>query len=555
MARLDRLNIAREIAQFGAVLGREFSYELLHATAGIDEVRLQHGLAQLIEAELVYIQGFPPDAQYTFKHALVQDAAYESLLKSTRREQHRRVATVLIEGFADTAGRQPELVAYHYTEAGLVAQAIPYWQEAGQRAVERSVHLEAIAHLRKGLTLVETLPDTTPHIHQELSLLTTLGPALMATKGFGASEVEETYVRARELCNEIGDAHLLFAALRGLWVFFVVRGPVPQAYALGEELLALAEREREPAFFIEAQHALGQSFFMHGEFSLSRKHCEQGIAIYDPQQHKKHATLYGSDPKVSCLFWLSVSLWYLGYPDQAVKRAEEALSFAQTLAHPVSLAYGFQCLASVHQYRGEGQAAQDKAAATIDLSAAQGLPFWLAFGTIVHGWALAKQGHNPEGIASMRQGLVDWRATGAGLWGPYYLTPLIEVYRREGRVVEETAALQDAFEEMQKTEEYIYKAELFRLQGEHLLRTGVEADESRVQSEAEACFHEALLVARQQEAKSLELRAAMSLAQLWQRQGKRTEAQKLLSAVYNWFTEGFDTQDLQDAKALLEELG
>lgn len=555
MARLDRLATVREVVQIGATLGREFPYELLQAVWPVDETGLQQALAKLVEAEVLYQRGLPPQARYLFKHALIQDAAYQSLLKSRRQQHHRQIARVLEERFPATAETQPELLAHHYTEAGLVAQAIPYWQQAGQRAIERSANVEAIAHLTRGLELLQTLPNTPERVQQELGLHITMAAPLIAGKGYAAPEVEQTYTRARELCQQLGETRQLFTVLRGLWVVYAVRGKSLQtARELGEQLLTLAENVQDPGLLLEAHHALGQTFFLLGEFTRAREHCEQGIALYDPQQHHAHVFLYGSDPGVACLFWAASTLWFLGYPDQALQRSHEVLTLAQQLSHPLDLVYGFQSVASLHQFRREGPAAQAQAEKTMMLSTEQGLPFWLAFGTFVRGWALAVQGQGEEGIAQMRQGITAWQATGAYIWQLYYLVPLAEAYGQRGRPEEGLRVLDEALVAVCEVGERTNEAELYRLKGTLTLQAKGQSLKSEVEEEAEACFHKAIEIARRQSAKSLELRAVMSLARLWLQQGRRAEARQLLAGVYGWFTEGFDTKDLQEAKVLLEEL-
>jgi predicted ATPase len=334
MARLDRLGAARAVAQLGATLGREFSYEVVRAISPVDEATLQCQLAQLVQAELLYQRGALPQARYAFKHTLIQEAAYQSLLKSTRQVYHQRIAQVLEAQFSDIVAMQPELLGHHYTEAGLSVQAIPYWQRAGQRAIERSTHVEAIAHLRKGLELLRTLPDTPERWQHELDVQLALGPALMATKGFAAPDVEHVYTRARELCQQVGETPQLPRVLRGLWLFYSIRAEFEIARELGEQLLALAQRMQDPALRVEAHRALGETLLRLGELAQARTHLEHAIALYNPQHYHSHAFLYGQDPGVTSFSFAARVLWLLGYPDQACKRNHEALTLAQKLAHP-----------------------------------------------------------------------------------------------------------------------------------------------------------------------------------------------------------------------------
>ena len=381
----------------------------------------------------MYQRGLPPQAKFMFKHALIQDAAYQSLLKSKRQQLHRQIAQVLEEQPSDARETQPEFLAHHYTEAGLIEQAIPYWQRAGQKAVEHSANVEAIGHLTKGLELLKALPDTSPHAQQELMLQITLGAPLIAAKGYAAPEVKKTYNRALELCQQQGETPYLATVLRGLWVYHVVAGNLETARNLGEQLFTLAQDTQDSALLLEAHHALGQTLFHLGDFIAAREHCEQGSALYDPRVHHSHVFIYGTDPGVACLFWGALTVWFLGYPDQALERSRKAYTLARQLAHPLDLAYGSQAVASVHQYRREGQSARTHAEATMGNSVAQGLPFWLAFGTFVYGWALADLGQEEIGIAHMHQGMSAWQATGAKIWQVYYLVPLVEAYGRRNQ--------------------------------------------------------------------------------------------------------------------------
>ena len=549
MARLDRLATVKGLAQLGATLGREFSYELLRAVSPWDEATLQRGLHQLVEAEFLYQQGLPPQATYVFKHALIQEAAYQSLLKSTRQQHHQRIAEVLEARFPDRCETQPELLAQHYTEAGVMVQALSYWQRAGQRALQRSAHVEAISHLMKGLEVLKALPDGAERAQQELNLQTTLGPALMAIKGFAAPEVGQAYARARALCRELGDTPQLFPVLHGLWRFYVNRAEFQTARELGEQLLTLAQHLRDRALLLDAHRAVGQTAFWLGDMTRSRAHMEQGIALYNAQQSPTHAVLYVSDSGVVCRSFVAWALWLLGYPDQAQQSIHEALILAQELAHPFSLAYALTFATIVHWFRREGPAAQEYIEAAMTLARIQEFSDFLALGTLLGGWVLAEQGQREEGIAQIHQGLDAYRATGAEVFRPSFLAILAEAYGKAGQSEEGLTVLAEALATAHTTGGHWWEAELHRLKGELRLQQAAESGD-----EAEACFHQALDVSRHQEAKSLELRAAMSLSQLWQQQGKRAEAYELLAPIYGWFTEGFDTADLQEARTLLEEL-
>jgi predicted ATPase len=447
----------------------------------------------------------------------------------------------------------------HFERGRDTKRAIHYLQHAGENAKRRSAHREAISLLTKGLELLKTLPDTSDHAQQELTLQITLGSALVVTRGYAVPEVVKAYTRARELCQHLGETPQLFPTLWGLWIFYLVRGELQTARELGEQLLSLAQRAQDPVLLLEAHDALGQTFFCRGEFAPARAHLEQGIALYDPQQHRALAFMYGEqDPGVGCLNHVARTLWFLGYPEQALGRIQESLTLAQELSHPHNLAITLFFAALVHQYRREVQAVQERAEAVIRLSTEQGFPTGLAWGTFLRGWALAEQGQAEEGIAQVRWGTAAWQATGAEVELTYYLVLLAEAYGKAGQADKGLAALADAPAMIDKTGDQRWETEVYRLKGELLLAQ----EGSRLQAvglrekteEAEECFHKAIEGARKQQAKSLELRATISLARLWQRQGKHHVARNMLSEIYGWFTEGFDTKDLQEAKTLLEEL-
>jgi class 3 adenylate cyclase/predicted ATPase len=549
MARLDRLVTAKGIAQFGATIGRQFSYELLQAVSQLDASTLQRELGRLVEAEIVYQRGLPPQSTYVFKHALIQDAAYESLLKSTRQHYHQHIAQVLESQFPEIAEAQPELLAQHYTEAGLIEQSVAYWYKAGQRASERSAHIEAISHLRQGLALLPTLPETPERLQREVDLYLALGASLIATKGYAAPEVGQTYTRALQLCEYLDNPYQLFPALRGLWNYALVRAELQTAYALGEQLLTLAQQSQDAAMLVAAHRALGTTLFHLGAFTSAHTHLAQGLALYDPHEHRAAAFLYGEDAGVICHSFAARTLWHLGYPAQGLARVDEALALVQQSAHPFNLSFVLSFAAVLHQFRREMRAAQERAAAAISLTTEQGFPQWRALGFVLHGWALVHHGQVQDGIEQIQQGLIDFRATGAELWRPYWLMLLAEAHGVLGEPEAGLTVLTEALTVVDTTGARVWEPELYRLKGVLLLQQSPDN-----QAEAENCFHHALEIARSQQAKSLELRAATSLARLWQQQGKRQEAYDLLAPVYGWFTEGFDTADLQEAKALLEAL-
>ena len=549
MARLDRLVTAKAVAQYAAVIGRQFAYDLLSTVSQLDESTLQRELGRLVEAEIVYQRGVPPQATYVFKHALIRDAAYQSLLKSTRQQYHQRITHVLEERFPAISGTQPELLAYHCTEAGLSEQAVAYWYKAGQSAIQRSTHMEAIAHLRQGLELLQTLPETPQRLQREVDMHIALGASLTATKGHAAPEVGQTYLCAQHLCAHLEDPYQLFPVLRGLWNYYNVRAELQMAHALGEQLLALAQQVRDAAMLCAARRALGSTLLSLGIVADAQTHFAQGIALYDPQQHRAAVFLYGEDAGVICHIYAAWTLWFLGYAEQGRTQMDEAVTLAQHVAHPFSLSFALVSAAMFHQYRREECCTQDRAEAAISLATAQGFPPWMAHGFILRGWALAHQGQAQEGIEQLHQGIIAYCATGAELFRSYWLALLAEAQGIIGEPEAGLTVLTEALTVVDKTSVRWYEAELHRLKGTLLLQQS-----SDNHPEAEHCFQHALEIARTQQAKSFELRTATSLSRLWQQQGKHQAAHDLLASVYNWFTEGFDTADLKDAQALLDEI-
>jgi predicted ATPase/class 3 adenylate cyclase len=550
MARLDRLAAVKALAQLGATLGREFSYELLQAVSPWDEATLRHGLHRLVAAEFLYQQGVPPQARYLFKHELIKETAYHSLLRSTRQQYHQRIAQVVEEHFPELCRTQPELVAQHYTAAGCPEQAVVYWQRAGEYASEHSAHLEAIRHVTTGIELLQRLPETSEHTQQALTLYIALGAALQITKGIGAPEAERAYAQARALCQQVGETPALAPVLFGLWRYYMRRPQLRTAREIGDSLLSLAQRAHDPALAVVAHYALGVTWFYLGALPAARQHLEDGIASYMPEQRRTPAFRFGQDPGVGCRANAAITLWLLGYPDQALVHLHEALALAHTLVHPFSQASARCVAAMVFQLRGDVPAVHEQAEAAVVLSTEQGFTLWVAIGMIWRGWALALRGRGEVGMAQVRQGIADWRrTTGTALTVPYLCTMLVDVCNHLGHPDDGLQALAEAHTLVEQLEERWWEAEIHRLRGVVLLRQRGTPPE-----EAEPWLQRALDVARRQEAKALELRAAMSLGRLWQQQGKRQEAYDLLAPIYHWFTEGFDTADLQEAKALLDTL-
>jgi class 3 adenylate cyclase/predicted ATPase len=558
-ARIDRLTpAAKHLLQVAAVLGMQMTEPLLQAVLGWADVELYTCLQQLQTAELLYETRMVPVRTYTFKHALTQEVAYQSLLTHARQQYHQHIAQVLTERFPDRAAIQPELVAQHYTAAGLPAAALPYWQRAGQQAHQRSANLEAVQHLTKALELLHKLPETPARHQQELDLQLALGPALIATKGTAAPEVAQTYARARVLCAQVGDTPRLFSTLRGLCRLYRNQGAFATARELGEELVRLAECETAPTPRLEAYEVHGTTLFYLGEYSSALTHFAQGIALTDPAMQRALALRHGVAPGMLCLALAALALWCLGYPTQAVRRCQEALSLAQELAHPYSLAFAQNFAASLHYRRRDVLAVQAQAEALLTLATAQGFPHLVGYGACWRGWVLTMQGQGAAGLAQIQQGLAAIEATGQVLSRPRCLGLLAEAAGHVGQVEEGLRLMGEALTAFKAHGHGDLLAEAYRLQGELLLAQEGKRRQAKGKGQkleaAAACFQQALTVARHQRAKSWELRAALSLARLWQRQGKRQAAADLLAPIYGWFTDGFDTADLQEAKALLAAL-
>jgi len=554
MARLDRLASVKEAAQLGAAIGREFSYALLRAVSRLSDTTLQETLGQLLGAELISQRGSVPDSIYSFKHALIQDTAYASMLRSTRQQVHQRIAQVLETQFAETVETQPELVAHHYTEAACHQEAAVYWRRAGERASAGSAYVEAVAHFQKGLEMLQPLPETAERAELELAHQVGLGTSLIVSEGWTAPAVEQAYVRAYELCQQLGEPPVLISVLQGLRRLYALRGDrdtSQKARELGEQLLVLAQRQNDTALLQEAHWALGQTLYYLGELSATRRHLEQSSAFYTPRSLVSQASRDQAGTQIACLFFTDLTSWMLGYPDQALRTSYDGLALAHELSHPFTLAFAFEQVAMIHQFRREVQATRQQAEAMIALADEQGFAVFAPVGTILLAWTLTMEGERQEAITQIGQAIATLRAGFDKInpdWALHYAR-LAEAYGAVGQTEEGLRSVADALALIDNTGFRVYEPELHRLRGELLLQqTGSDP------SQVESCFHQALNVARRQQAKSWELRAATSLARLWQSQGKRSEALDLLTLVYGWFTEGFDTADLKDANVLLMEL-
>jgi predicted ATPase len=548
MARLDRLGPAREVAQIGAAIGRDFSYELLAAIAGLSDPALEQTLSQLAEAELVFVRGQPPEAVYSFKHVLVQDAAYGSLLRDKRRQLHRKIAEAVERQTPEIASARPELLARHWTEGGFPERAVPLWLEAGRLAVARSTLKEAATHLGRGLALLASLPEGPDRDRMELSLQTTLGSALINLRGYAAEETGRAFARARELCLALGDREQLFPVLFGHWVVQLLRGGTKEL-ELAEELLRLAESVGDAESRAAAHRAMGITLFCMGRLIEACDHLERTLALLDEAQAPTSPlTWYPFDPRAATLNHYAVALGLCGYLDRARMHSREALARARQLHHLGTLVQGLSLAAIVQRLTRNTAAVAELGEELVSLAAEQGLPMWLGYGYAARGWALGEAGCAEEGITAVSEGINLLRHAGAGRVLANFHLLASQLYIQAGRVTEAPAVAEEGLRLASAHHDHWVAADLHRSRGEALRLMGLVED-------AERAFGEAIQVARQQDARLWELRASMSLARLWRDQGKRTEARDLLTPVYGWFTEGFDTPDLKDAKALLDELG
>lgn len=550
LARLDRLGAQKQIAQVGAVIGRSFTFKLLSALLPKDQAGLEQALQGLVKANLIVEHGKPPEASYTFTHALLQEAAVACLLHTDRRTIHRRIAQTLEKGFPETVEAEPELLALHYAGAGLAEPACRYWQMAAEKALARSANVEAANHLGKALAVLDGLPQGQARDERELELQTRLGATLTTIKGFAAPEVAATYDRARILCQGSQASGQRFSILRGLWVYDLVRADWQAAGDLAEEMLALARSQHDIGYELESYRALGMTFLWRGKFAPAREHLEGGRRLYDPEQHRIHAVRYGNDPGVACMVHEAFALWVLGYADRALATSRSAVMLARHLGHPFSLVQALVYSTFIHQCRGEVHVIRKLAEEARSLAVEHGFPFWRAEASMMAGWAMAVQDEGKEGLSVLREGMADFLATGARMDRPRWLAILAEAYRINEQPREGLKAVGEALKIVDETKECFFQARLCQLKGELLLNEG--ALENTVP--AEMLFQEALAIARHQRARSWELRAATSLARLWCAQSRRREAHELLAPVYEWFAEGFDTADMMDAKLLLDEL-
>jgi predicted ATPase len=518
--------------------------------ASVDEPTLQAELAKLVQAEILYPKGPLPRCTYIFKHALLEDALYNALVKSKRQQFHQRIAAVLEERFPHTTETQPELLAHHWTEAGQAEPAIGYWLKAGLRSRERAAESEAIGHLTRGLTLLETLEETRERDEQKLKILTTLAPAYIAVRGYAAPEVGPILNRAHELCHRIGDELQQFGIMLGNWEWHLVRGDLRPSVGLAAEGMTLAERRNDPGMLMEAFFMRGATMFYRGQFAEARACYETAVAGYDDRARTRlWATHTGHNAGVTHRCYLALVLWHLGYPDQALRLDREMRELARTIGHAFTTGHAIDFTAFLYHYCRLGAEVQAAAEEELALATDQGFQLWHACGTLHKGAGLLLLGRREEALALLLKGFNAFRATGTGVRVPAYLGILGDAYTQTGRFEDAHHALNEGLEVAEKNDVRCHEAELHRLKGELLL-----AESPDQMAAAEECFRQAIEAARRQGSKGWELRTTMSLARLWQRLGRRADAHAALAAIYSTFAEGFTTPDLVEALALLEAL-
>jgi class 3 adenylate cyclase/predicted ATPase len=555
MARLDRLGPAKEVAQIGAAIGRQFSHDQLAAVVRKPAPELESALHRLIAAGLLFQQGVLPHATYLFKHALVQDAAYGTLLREVRRALHARIAETLESEFAEIAESQPELLARHCTDAGLIEKAARLWGKAGQRSLARSALAEAAAQLSRALAHIAALPATKALRREEIKQQIGLTNALMHTKGYAAVETKASLNRARSLIEQaegmgepLEDPLLLFSVLYGFWGASFIAFDGSAVRELATQFLALAEKQGAGVQLMIGHRLMGSSLLFTGDIAQGRTHCDEAIALYDPAVHRPLATSFGQDVRVSILCYRSWARWVLGYPYAALADTEQALKDAREIGHAATLMYALQFAPFINMCCGSHAAASGLADELVALADEKGALLWKAFGLMNQGCLFTLAGQASDAVAKMTSGITAFRATGAKVWLPWNLAFLARAYADAGQFDDASRGIAEALKTVETTKEKWSEAEIQRMAGEIALFGEPDA------AKAETYFEHALAIARAQQAKSWELRAAKSMARLWRDQGKRDEAHDLLAPVYGWFTEGFDTLDLKEAKALLDTL-
>ena len=550
MARLDRFAPVKDIAQIGAAIGREFCYELIEAIAPMSKAQLDDALSQLSDSGLAFRRGTPPDAVYTFKHALVQDAAYDSLLKSRRQELHGKIARVIEERFPSSKDTEPEVIAHHYTQAGLLTDAIPNWLRAGQAALARMALSSAIAHLEAGLRLIDSAPASVQRDDWELQLRTTASVAWEAYRGWPAPQITEVLLPALPLAKRARQPQVLGRTLWGLWVNPLTQGRIAESLRWANELLSLVETTADESFTLVAHMTAMVTHFWLGNLRTAKMHGDTILVMYDPARHGHIALAMNHDPKTLTGLYASHWLWMLGYPDEAARVAEERDVHARAIGHPFDRGFALTTGSHVFEYRGEPERQYALADEAVRLGREHSMPFLSEIlAPLMIGVSMVRSGRIEKGLGLMNTGFELWDGSGARIWSPYTKSIMAEANALSGEIDKAIGLVDTMLEQVERPDwdERSHLAEVLRLKGWMLsLKGDLEG--------AEQNYLASLDWAREQQAKSWELRTSTSLAKLWQGQGKRKEAHDLLAPVYDWFTEGFNTKDLKEAKALLEEL-
>ena len=549
VARLDQMSCDRDVVQIAATIGREFDYMLLAAVVKVDEETLQRELGKLLSAGILYARGQPPASIYTFKHVLIEEALYSATSEARKRQFHLQVAEAIETRFGQLLETQPEMVAEHLAVAGATEKAVGFCLKAGMRSRDRFAHTEAISHLSKGLKLLETLEPSAARDNRELELLGALGTTYIAARGYAAPEVGPIFHRARALCERVEQRPELFTMMWGNFAYHIVRGDFRICSELADEALAFGERFQDPGILMEALFLKGLTRLYRGDFAGAQECCARAIEEFDDRERTAFwARQVGEDAGVTHRCYLALALWHLGFADQALSLNKEMVQLARSINHPFSLEYALHHTGWLHQHCRLGAKAQAAGDEQIRIATEQAFLFWHATGTLYSASGILLQGQLEPGIRLLQSGLDAYRATGAELAVPYYLSILADACLRAGRLAEARSALQEAFSYVEKNDERFQEAELQRLEGEIMLA------ESGNQTIAAECFQRAVATARRQQSKAWELRAMISLARLWRKQGRSEKAFEALSLVHGTFTEGFTTPDLMDAAALLESL-
>ena len=545
MARLDQLGAVKEVVQLAAVVGREFSYELISSVCSLDKPTLKKELNSLVEADILEVKEDLKDKKYIFRQVLIQDAAYNSILKSKRQDLHKKIAGILEKQFKAFVESHPQILAYHYTRAKIFNKAIDFHLNSGKLLVQQSAHRDAISQLRKGLQLLEHIDEEKTRNKLELDLQITLGIPLLATKGYGAEEVGKVYERARDLSQKVGDIPQLFPALVGQYRFYLLRGDLSKAFDISELLLSWAQTSQNSNLLLEATRSVGVTLFHMGEVTTGLEQLEKGIKYYDPVQHSTHAHIYGTDPAVSCFSYGALAKCLLGYEKQALNYGKKALKQTQKLRHPFSRVFALNHHCWLHQFYRNTELVDKFTNELVTIAGDYGFPFWEITGLFFKGWVLSQSIKKNSGIKQMEHNIKAFQGIGVGSVLPYFMTAMAEVCIENHQPEKSLNWLQEADAISQKNGEHFFDAEIFRVKGEAIFSL-----DQKNKKNAELLLWRAIETARRQKLKSLELRALMSLVRIG---GRKEETMNLLRDTYNWFVEGQDTKDLKQAKNILQE--